>query len=49
MQNLKNCNYVGPITMELCYRYEYLDMGIEKFYKNGYEVGMKLLEMINKK
>ena len=32
MQNLKNCNYVGPITMELCYRYEYLDMGIEKFY-----------------
>lgn len=49
MQNLKNCNYVGPITMELCYRYEYLDMGIEKFYKNGYEVGMKLLEMIKKK
>ena len=28
--------------MELCYRYEYLNMGIENFYKKGYEVGKKL-------
>ena len=34
--------------MELCYRYEYLDMGIEKFYKKGYEVGKKLQEMFEK-
>mgnify|MGYP006893003990 CR=1 FL=1 len=31
--------------MELCYRYEYLKMGINEFYKKGYEVGNKLKEM----
>ena len=46
IKNLKNCNYTGPITMELCYRYEYLDMGIEIFYKKGFEVGKKLNEML---
>lgn len=33
VKNLKDSNYNGPITMELCYRYEYLEMGIENFYK----------------
>lgn len=45
VKNLKDSNYNGPITMELCYRYDYLEMGIEKFYKKGYEVGKKLQEM----
>ena len=45
IKNLKDNNYDGPITMELCYRYQYLDMGIEEFYKKGYEVGKKLQEM----
>lgn len=45
VKNLKDSNYNGPITMELCYRYEYLEMGIENFYKKGYEVGEKLKEM----
>ena len=45
VKNLKDRNYNGPITMELCYRYEYLEMGIENFYKKGYEVGEKLKEM----
>ena len=49
MQNLKKCNYTGPITMELCYRYEYLDMGIEKFYKKGFEIGKKLNEILKEK
>lgn len=42
VKELKENNYNGPITMELCYRYEYLNMGIENFYKKGYEVGKKL-------
>ena len=45
VKNLKECNYSGPITLELCYGYEYLKMGINEFYKKGYEVGNKLKEM----
>lgn len=45
IKELKNCNYNGPITMELCYRYKYLEMGIDNFYKRGYEIGEKLKEM----
>lgn len=45
VKNLKECNYSGPITLELCYRYEYLKMGINEFYKKGYEVGNKIKEM----
>lgn len=46
INNLKKSNYNGPITMELCYRYEYLNMGINNFYKKGYEVGSKLNMMM---
>ena len=46
INNLKKSNYNGPITMELCYRYEYLNMGINNFYKKGYEVGSKLNMML---
>ena len=46
INNLKRSNYNGPITMELCYRYEYLNMGINNFYKKGYEVGSKLNMML---
>ena len=45
IKNLKDSNYDGPITMELCYRNEYLKISIEDFYKKGYEVGLKLKEM----
>ena len=45
INKLKNCNYNGPITMELCYRYDYLNMSLDCFYKKGYEVGKKLQEM----
>ena len=47
INKLNKANYKGPITMELCYRYEYLKMGVENFYKKGYEVGEKLREMFN--
>ena len=48
IKNLKECNYDGPVTLELCYRNEYLDMSIEDFYKKGYEVGEKLKEIFER-
>ena len=47
IKKLKENGYNGPITMELCYRYNYSDMGIEKFYEKGYEVGKKLQKMFD--
>ena len=47
LNKLKKCNYNGPITMELCYRKEYLNMSIDEFYKKGYEIGMKLSQIID--
>lgn len=46
MNKLKECNYNGDITMELCYRYDYLDMSLDDFYKIGYERGMQLAKLI---
>ncbi len=48
IKKLIDSNYEGPVTMELCYRYDYLKMGIEEFYREGYEVGKKLAEMFSK-
>lgn len=42
MNQLKECNYNGPITMELCYRYDYLNLPLDDFYKIGYERGLQL-------
>lgn len=46
IRNLKECNYKGPITLEPCYRYEYIGMNIESFYKKGFKVGEKLNQML---
>lgn len=48
LENLKKCNYNGDITLELCYRNEYLKMSVEEFYKKGYEVGKKLYDSFYK-
>jgi sugar phosphate isomerase/epimerase len=45
INNLKFNNYNGPITMEFVYSEKYFDMGMEAFYKKGYEIGKKLKEM----
>ncbi len=42
MEKLKECNYNGPITLELCYRYDYLNMSLDDFYKEGFNRGQKL-------
>lgn len=46
INNLKKCNYKGPITLELCYRYDYLNMNVDDFYKKGYLVAKKLSKML---
>lgn len=45
IKELKLCNYTGPITLELCYRNEYLNINIEEFYKKGYLTAEKLKKM----
>lgn len=45
IKELKNCNYDGPITMELVYRNDYLQMSVDSFYKKGYEAGEKIRRM----
>lgn len=47
MNKLKECNYNGPITMELCYRYDYLNISLDEFYKIGYERGIELSRIIS--
>ena len=42
LRNLKYANYDGPITLELCYRNEYLTQNLVDFYRNGYEVAIDL-------
>ena len=44
-KNLKIANYNGPIILESCYRNEYLNMSVEKFYKKGYEIGERIATM----
>ena len=42
LENLKKANYDGPITLELCYRGDYLKMDLVDFYKKGYESAVDL-------
>ena len=45
LKNLKECNYKGPMTMELVYRNDYLKMDVIDFYKKGLNIGKQLEEM----
>lgn len=47
LKKLQECNYTGPITIELCYRYDYLNMSLDEFYKIGYDRGVKLSKIMN--
>lgn len=47
MNHLKESNYEGPITMELCYSDDYSDMDIVEFYQKAYRTGEKLRDMID--
>lgn len=45
ISKLRESNYNGPVTLELAYRYNYLDISLDEFYKKGYSVGKKLQEI----
>ena len=45
---LNSNNYNGYITMEQCYRTNYLNMSIKEFYKKSFEIGKKLINMKEK-
>lgn len=42
ISKLKECNYNGPITLELCYRYDYLNLNLTDFYRKGLEVAKEI-------
>lgn len=48
LKQLKENNYNGPVTLELAYRNDYLNMPITDFYKEAYKRGEKLIEIIEK-
>ena len=45
MGKIKDCNYEGPITVELCYRNDYLNNNVEEFYKEGYKRANKVRKL----
>ena len=47
IKKLRDCNYEGPITLEPCYRYDYLNLTLEEAYKKAYEVGKKISNMFD--
>lgn len=48
IEKLKECNYNGPITLEICYRYDYLNMTLDEFYRIGKDRGNKLMKIAEK-
>lgn len=48
IRDLKRSGYSGHITLELCYRNKYLEIGPVAFYKKAYEQGEKLAEMFDR-
>ena len=45
IKKLKECHYHGPVTLELCYRYDYLNTTLDDFYTERYTIGIRLAEM----
>lgn len=39
---IKQSNYKGSVTLESCYRYDYLNMSVEEFYKKSLERAKKI-------
>lgn len=45
LKHLKECNYNGPITLEICYRKPYLEITPKEFFDKGLKLGEKLYDM----
>ena len=48
IKKLKEANYEGPITLELKYKYDYLSLELDDFYKQAYNRAVKLAEIFEK-
>ena len=46
MGKLKESNYNGPIVLESCYRYDYLKMTLDEFYKQSYDRAQQLADIV---
>ena len=42
IKKIKDCNYTGPVTLEIHYRNIYTNITINKYYKKGYEIALKI-------
>ncbi len=49
MDKLTECNYKGPVTMELVYQNRYIEQDMTEFYRKGYEAGQRLEKMMEEK
>lgn len=49
ISKLKDSNYEGPVTLEIHYRNDYLNMTLDEFYEKGYEIGLKIKDMFEKR
>ena len=45
IKKLKDNNYNGPITLEIHYHRDYVNMDINEFYKKGYKIALKIKEI----
>ena len=48
INELKESNYDGPITLEIHHHQDYKDIALDEFYKKGYEIAIKIKEMFEK-
>lgn len=44
-KKLKECNYDGPMTLELYYTKYYLNTSLNNYYEKGYKVGCNLIDI----
>ncbi|MBR5227921.1 MAG: sugar phosphate isomerase/epimerase [Clostridia bacterium] len=42
IKNVKVNNYNGPVTLEPCYNYDYLNNSVEQFYDKAFDIGKRL-------
>lgn len=45
IKNLKEANYSGPITLESCYRNNYLNISLDDFYKSSYKKASEIYKI----
>ncbi|MDO4611902.1 MAG: sugar phosphate isomerase/epimerase family protein [Candidatus Saccharibacteria bacterium] len=48
-EKLNECNYDGPVTLELTYGPKYANINIRDFYKQGFLAGQQIKEMLEKR